>query len=760
MLSGRGAWTLWAAQTASDALADPSNPHRPIWLTDRGIRGQGRDAAPAPESLTLPLRSGTRLIGQETDLLVYDAWSGLDPDAFGAATGALRGGGLLLLLAPPLHLWPGMPDPEAERIAVWPHDPRALSGRFLSRFARVLRTQDGVIWVSEGETPADKAPRPPNPIVPPTLGHRASDPTQPATPDQAGAIKAILRLARGRARRHLVITAHRGRGKSAALGIAAARLVLAGARRILVTAPRLSACEALLRHFALTQAGAAVTAGAQGHPPSPLRYMAPDSLRAEHPRADLLLVDEAAGIPTPLLADLLDRYPRICFATTVHGYEGTGRGFELRFRATLDQRAPGWRAMDLRAPIRWDSADPLEALVFRALLLDAEPTEIRGAPRPGSGPAELVRLDRDALGSDEPLLRQVFGLLVLAHYQTRPLDLRVLLDGPNVRVYALRQGDQILATLLAAEEGGMASPGLREAIFMGRRRPRGHLLPQTLSAHGGLHEAPALSYLRVVRIAVRPGCTRQGLGARLLRRLALDGRREGFDSLGTSFGATPELMAFWGACGYRPAQLGTSRNAASGEHAVVMLRPLSAAGWRLSTRAARRLEWRLGVLLAGPLRGLDPLVAAALVRALGAMSPRPTRGSGSEAMGSAEDRRRELASFVEGHRGLESTLPLLADLSRRRLGDALRSGSIGLEEGALLIAATRQLRPLPELIDRSGAPGREALIQRLRGLLGRLADPCACDHPRAPAPTGAAARPASAAPETPEAGAIPHRSSR
>jgi tRNA(Met) cytidine acetyltransferase len=49
--------------------------------------------------------------------LVYDAYGGFDPDSFGAAAGALRGGGLLLLLTPPLDRWPDRPDPQAVRIA-------------------------------------------------------------------------------------------------------------------------------------------------------------------------------------------------------------------------------------------------------------------------------------------------------------------------------------------------------------------------------------------------------------------------------------------------------------------------------------------------------------------------------------------------------------------------------------------------------------------------------------------------------------------
>lgn len=662
-------------------------------------------------------------MGAETDLLVYDAWSGLDPDGLGAATGSLRGGGLLLLLTPPIAAWPELPDPQAARIAVWPHEPQDLARRFQRRLIRVLLDQPGVTLVREGEP----VPRPPTEgsAPAPDPGTRAIEPGPgtAATTDQWAAIQAILHLARGRTHRPLVLIAHRGRGKSAALGIAAGLLVRDRTIRILVTASRFSACEALFRHFRLAlDARGSPTAGLDRATES-LRFLAPDALIETRPPAALLLVDEAAGIPAPLLAGLLGHYPRVCFATTVHGYEGTGRGFEVRFRDTLDRCTPGWRRLTLEAPIRWSLDDPLEALVFRALLLDASPAELASPEPETAAPLEVTRLDREALSIDEPTLRQVFGLLILAHYQTRPLDLRMLLDGPNVRVYALRLGEQVLATLLAAAEGGMESEALRDGIFMGQRRPRGHLLPQTLSAHGGLREAPRLRYLRVIRVAVHPALQGRGLGGRLLRRLALDGRREGVDLVGASFGATPGLIAFWSACGFRPALLGTSRNAASGEHAAVMLRPLSAAGWRLADPAERRLEQRLGLLLAGPLRRMDPQVAAALIQALGATRSNPVEASPASGADPEDKGGPELRSFVLGHRGLEAALPILAELTRRRLGPVLRAGVLSLREGALLIAAFRQLRPVSDLVGLAGATGREALIQSLRELVGRLAEP-------------------------------------
>lgn len=721
LLSGGPDWTARLARGLVEALPELV----PTWLSERPLAPDARG-----------LRAADRLLGMDLDLLVYDAHGGFDPDGFGAAIGALRGGGLLILLTPPLGDWPRRPDPQAARIAVWPHAVTSVGGRFVRRLATLLGQGQALIQLAQ-EDPAslERALA--------RLDHQGSDscrvpssasvdhcrPTEdlarPATPDQASAIDAILAVARGRAHRPLVIRSHRGRGKSAALGLAAARLMHEGADRILITAPRRSSVEAIFRHAQagasaarssdVLGAGASHDARSAGTPP--LAFWAPADLASAKPSADLVLIDEAAGIPAPILESLLTHYRRLVFATTVHGYEGTGRGFDVRFRNTLDRLAPHWREIRLDQPIRWAAGDPLEALTFRALLLDAAPAEVAQLEEIDPAREHCERLDRDQLADDEPTLRELFGLLVLAHYQTRPMDLRMLLDGPNVRIYVVRRGPHIAATLLAAEEGGLADPALREAIFMGRRRPRGHLLPQTLACHAGIEEATAPRYLRVIRIAVHPGLARRGHGRRLLDRLEQDGRAECFDLLGASFGATPGLVRFWDRCGFRPAQLGTHRNAASGEHAIVVLRALSPVGQGLAALAEARLEARLQVLLAGPLRGLEPLTLTALVAAL-----RTTPGGDSVAGSRLGADDRELVGFIRYDRSFEAALPLLAELTRQRLGEGLRVGAIAPQEAALLIAATRQLWSMPELVSCFGARGREEIMARLRQAAAALID--------------------------------------
>ena len=396
---------------------------------------------------------------------------------------------------------------------------------------------------------------------------------------------------------------------------------------------------------------------------------------------------------------------------------------------------------------------------------------------------EPILIDRDALAQDEATLSQLFGLLVLAHYQTRPLDLRHLLDGPNLQVLALRRAGQILATALVAVEGGLPA-ALATAIYEGRRRPQGHLLPQTLSAHAGLADAPGQRWARIVRLAVHPALQGRGLGRRLLQEIEAQARAAGLDLLGSSFGATSDLLRFWAACGLHPVHLGTSRNAASGVHAAVVLRPLSPTGEDLARRASARFRRRFPLLLAGPFRLLEPGLVADLLRLSCPVCQAPSTYAGQasaiaeddsdprggspnhdlpdqassvaagkrdpdgratpvspmsaeashpdEGVSASEDDGdpdwRELAAFAHAQRPFEASLAALQALARDRLGPALRAGHCSRDEAIALIAAVLQCRDGAEASRLAGVTGRAQLIALLRANCARLL----CSIPSSP----------------------------
>ncbi|HBF92438.1 MAG TPA: hypothetical protein DDX13_02145, partial [Marinobacter adhaerens] len=44
----------------------------------------------------------------------------------------------------------------------------------------------------------------------------------------------------------------------------------------------------------------------------------------------------------------------------------------IRFRQVLDQSTPQWQSVTLSEPVRWSMNDPLEALISRLFLLEAD----------------------------------------------------------------------------------------------------------------------------------------------------------------------------------------------------------------------------------------------------------------------------------------------------------------------------------------------------------------------------------------------------
>jgi len=597
--------------------------------------------APAPIQPVAPGRLGAWL-GREVETLVFDARPAFDANALAMALGLVRGGGRLVLLTPPLAQWS--------------------ESRFSARLSRLLEVQ---------------FPAPP--AAPAVEG--------PYTPDQARAARWIERTALGHSRRPLLITADRGRGKSALLGMAAARL-LDARHAIVVTAPRPQATAVLFRHaraaLNLPETGAfeLETGG------KTIRFVAPDALLRDSVAADLVLVDEAAGLPLPMIEALVRRHNRLVLATTVHGYEGSGRGFVTRLAGRLDQLRPGWRQISLTEPVRWAPGDPLESWGNHALLLDAEPGRITGPPP--SDPA-VVHLDRDRLARSETLLRGLFGLLASAHYRTEPRDFQLLLDQPGLEILAVLDQESPLAVALVAREGRLAEDRQR-AILVDGRRPHGHLLPQVLATRCGLPEALGLDCRRIVRIAVHPRLQGRGLGTRLLAAVTDHARETGADLVGASFGATVPLVRFWRRAGWLPLRLGHRREASSGAHALVMARALTPRLQAPLKIAADAFQEAFVLQLAEHFQSLE----AELVLTIRACAPPPP----------APDAKR-LAAFARGRLPFLDALPALHAL-------ALGARDPGDRTDRLLVMKLLQHRDWQSCARALDLPGRKAMEKLLR----------------------------------------------
>lgn len=532
VLAGESGWSSQQVQTLA--------PHLPgDWLWVGGSPELPLSCAPAA------LRT---LLGREFQHAVFDARSGLDAAALAALSGTLRAGSWLLLLVPDWESWPEQPDEDSAR---WSDVPQPIATpNFISHLQTCLSHDAGsVLWRQQsGLILPDFAPRPD------WLPASGAPEKQ-----QAEILVGLSKMDSGVA----AVTAARGRGKSALAGM----LVNGSPGMSLVTAPTKAATNVL-----------AIYAGER------FQFMSPDALAAENMHAEFswLIVDEAAAIPAPLLRQIIARFPRVLLTTTVQGYEGTGRGFLLKFCASF----PSLRQFTLSTPIRWAQNDPLEQAIDEIMLFDEPEME-----RPVQGEPIFAAVGQADWPRDSGQLKQMYRLLSGAHYRTSPLDLRRMLDAPGQHFIAANVGDECVGALWLVEEGGLDET-LSRCVWAGFRRPRGNLVAQSLAAHGGSPLAATLRGLRVSRIAVHPTRQREHIGASMVERARglADGQ---YDYLSVSFGYTDELWRFWQRCGFELVRIGSHKEASSGCYSAMALLPLTVQGQTLVREEQQRLarDW-------------------------------------------------------------------------------------------------------------------------------------------------------------------------
>lgn len=510
-----------------------------------------------------PFSKTKNLLGSEFPAIIYDARQGINLDALAIAAGTLQDGGQLLLL---LNHWADLanqPDSDSLR---WSGEKHAINTPHFIAFLQEKIAKCGFpIYQNTPLTLASPKPQ-----------KDRSTHCQP-TLEQAGLLQQMAEADED----ILIVTAKRGRGKSALAGLFA-KQQLAQHQSVILTAPNKSAVN-IFNKFAEAD----------------ITFMPPDELSQQVSEAPQqfadhwLFVDEAAMIPLDILFRLTNAFKRVVLTTTIHSYEGTGRGFLLKFMAKTDRTL---RHFELFTPLRWQADDKLEAFIDDLLLCDCEDR----LPQPpyDSVLAEQIQISHcERIPHDQ--IESVYGLLTLAHYRTSPLDLRRLLDAPQQQFYLAQAQDSLLGCVWAVSEGGLADKTLIRQIRRGERRPRGNLVAQMLCFQAGLEEACELRSLRISRIAVQPNWQQQGLGQSLIAKMKQQQIKQqgAVDFLSVSFGYTPELLAFWQKCGFILVHFSESKEASSGCYSVVALSPLSEKGQVFVQQAEKQFQRNLPLSL-------------------------------------------------------------------------------------------------------------------------------------------------------------------
>ena len=548
----------------------------------------------------LPYHEGYRVLGRTFDIAVMDLINNLEPNDLGRLMGVVQGGGLYVFLLPSFASMKEIITRFQSTLITPQYGPEDVRHIFAKRFVRKLMEHRGILIydVDRGliikeyeETPeesiARKAIRIPRRTKLPKISY-----VMARTQDQIEVLKLLESLyekpVEGE-KKVIVITADRGRGKSSVLGLGLAGLAhklrrVRGKCRVLVTAPSAGnvqelfkfarrALEGLRYEVEVEEENGVVTRiktrGIEVEYAQPL-----DALRR---RGEILAVDEAASLHVPMLFRLLERFDRVIFSSTIHGYEGAGRGFSVRFLGRLrEMENVKLLEYEMEEPIRYSGNDPVEAWAFDTLLLDAEPAALTAedykaienmeveyyVPDP-----EVFFLERE----DE--LRQFIGIYIMAHYRNNPNDLGMMMDAPHHTVRAVRlKTGKLVVSLELAEEGPLdlelALESAKGTWIMG------NIIPDRIIKHYKLVDFGQFAGWRIVRIATHPAVMRRGLGSKALEFIEEEARSRGYDWVGAGFGATYELLKFWLKNGFIPVHMSPERNPVSGEYTVLVIKPL------------------------------------------------------------------------------------------------------------------------------------------------------------------------------------------
>ncbi|KAL0273043.1 UNVERIFIED_CONTAM: hypothetical protein PYX00_005816 [Menopon gallinae] len=392
------------------------------------------------------------------------------------------------------------------------------------------------------------------------------------TLDQGKALlKFIEAISEKTLRSTVSLTAARGRGKSAALGLAIASAVAFGYSNIFVTSPSPENLNTLFEFvfkgfdaleyqehldYDLIQSTnpefnkAIVRVNIFRDHRQTIQYIHPtDGHKLIH--AELVVIDEAAAIPLPLVKVMLGPY-LVFLASTINGYEGTGRSLSLKLLKQLrSQAAPSGvtantdpkggvskntstgrtlHEITLNESIRYRPGDHVEKWLTDLLCLDASNVQpiLSGYPTPDS--CDLYYINRDTLfcyhKASEAFLQRLVSLYVASHYKNTPNDLQMMSDAPAHHLFCLlgpidektTSLPEVIVVIQVCLEGRISKKSVTEGMSRGKRAA-GDLIPWTMAQQYQDEDFPMLSGARIVRIATHPDYQGMGYGTRALNLL-------------------------------------------------------------------------------------------------------------------------------------------------------------------------------------------------------------------------------------------------
>lgn len=527
------------------------------------------------------------ILGNTYGMLILQDFEAITPNILARTIETVEGGGLVVLLLKSMTSLKQLYTMSMDVYSRYRTEAHSdVVARFNERFLLSLRTLDKNSLIIDdemnvlpalGERHIKRLP----PLDPSEANPRAAElasvkesleDVQPAsslvgltrTVDQAKAVMTFIdSIAEKTLRNTVALTAGRGRGKSAAMGLAIAAAIAHGYSNIFITSPSPENLKTLFEFVfkgldalnfkehedydilqstnpafnnAIVRVNIHQESSGQNVHRQTIQYIQPSDAHVLG-QAELVVIDEAAAIPLPLVKKLLGPY-LVFMASTINGYEGTGRSLSLKLIQQLREQSAGkagsesigrrkLREISLDEPIRYAPGDAVEKWLNKLLCLDAtvSPSKVskHGFPHPSE--CSLYYINRDALFSfhevSEAFLHKVMALYVASHYKNSPNDLQLLSDAPAHQLYVLvgpTSNDRLpepLCVIQVALEGQISRQSILSSLGSGKRAG-GDLIPWVVSQQFQDEDFAGLSGARVVRIATSPEYMGMGYGSRAL----------------------------------------------------------------------------------------------------------------------------------------------------------------------------------------------------------------------------------------------------
>ena len=518
-----------------------------------------------------------KIIGTDIDLMVIDGWSGLSPNLLGMASGTLKGGAVLLILLPEIDKLVRYKDPFLKNFkSKRPYNYEMGNGflkRLCTRFLLDYEKTNLIRVISECENFNFQ-----NELFEYSKFLKLNKKLEknyeylPLNNDQKKVIRAMLDLYASD-KGIICINADRGRGKTVSLGMGVCEFKKNPEINVIITSPNKSN---LKNFFSVLDKK---SKKCFFYPVDKIISMHQKDLN--YYKKTILIVDEAAGFPLPILKKLTNIFSKIIFSSTVEGYEGSGRGFVINFKKFLFEIDPAFLSLSLHKPLRWSDNDPMESFFKDLLIMNNKSNNFHELFDIRNENINIELIDTKSLLIDESLLTEIYSLLVLSHYQTRPDDLRMILDAPYIHLWVVSLGDlskkNIIAVLLVTEEGGFKKNKHKlylDQILLGLKRPRGNLLAQLMTNQTGDENWSKHSSLRVMRIAVHESYRKQGIATQLIEKLKNYAVSKDYSFLSVTFGFSKDIYDFWKKQDMSLINIGMHIDKSSGSRNIMLARGL------------------------------------------------------------------------------------------------------------------------------------------------------------------------------------------